>query len=204
MPRSTEVRASRRGPGRPRDPRVDTAAATAVAELVAEVGYEATTMEAIARRAGVSKTALYRRWPSKGLLVYETLVARVGASEVRDTGDIVADLRAVAHANIAAYANPLLRPVLLGLLSDLFRDERLAGALRTQSFAPRAREIEQLVRRAVERGDLVGSAPSKLMPALLTGPLFYELMIQGRPPTRKEVNDLVDALISPHLGKPQA
>jgi len=199
MTASTEVRASERGPGRPRDPRVNTAAMSAVADLVAEQGYEATTMEAIARRSGVSKTALYRRWPSKGALVYETLVTQVGEEDVHDTGDIVADLRAVAHANMAAYSNPILRPVLLGLLGDLFRDERLAAALRAQSFAPRARQIEGLVRRAVERGDLATTAPVKLMPALLTGPLFYELMVRGRPPSGKEVNDLVARVLDPHL-----
>lgn len=199
MAATTEVASAHRGPGRPRDPRVDASAVTAVAELVGELGYERTTMEAVARRAGISKTALYRRWPSKGLLVYETLLARVGAGDVVDSGDVVADLRAVAHANLAAYASPVLRPVLLGLLSDLFRDERLAAALRDRYFAPRASEIEALVRRAVDRGHLASTAPVALMPALVTGPLFYELMVRGRPPTPAEVDDLVDALLAPHL-----
>ena len=51
-----------RGPGRPRDARADAAIATAVAELLAEVGYGALTIEGVAARAGVAKTTIYRRF----------------------------------------------------------------------------------------------------------------------------------------------
>ena len=48
--------------GRPRDPRCDAAIADAAIELVAELGYERTSVDAIATRAGVSKPTIYRRW----------------------------------------------------------------------------------------------------------------------------------------------
>src|SRR3954452_8047304 len=55
--------------GRPRDPRVDEAIRTATLELLVEEGYQATTIQAIARRAGVSAPSIYRRWSSKAEVV---------------------------------------------------------------------------------------------------------------------------------------
>jgi AcrR family transcriptional regulator len=188
-----------RGPGRPRDPRVDTAVIAAATASLWEVGYDRTSLEGIARKAGVSKTAIYRRWPSKGLLAYEALLARMGNQEVVDTGHIVADLHAVAAANMAGFADPRIRPILLPLLADLFKDEQLAGTLRTEYFAPRAEQIRDLIRRAVDRGELADSAPADMMPSLLTGPLVYALMVWGRPLDDAELELLVRTLLGPHL-----
>src|SRR5688572_4061157 len=62
------------------------------------VGYAHTSVEAIAQRAGVHKTTIYRRWGTKDRLVADTLAhAALVRIEVADTGDIDADMRALAR-----------------------------------------------------------------------------------------------------------
>ena len=77
-----------------------------LAELGA-VGYGHTSVEAIAQRAGVHKTTIYRRWGTKDRLVADTLahVALV-RTEVADTGDIDADMRALARAVVVTLTSP--------------------------------------------------------------------------------------------------
>ena len=61
--------------GRPRSQEADRAILTAAAELLAERGLAAMSIEEVAARAGVGKTTIYRRWPSKGLLALDAFVA---------------------------------------------------------------------------------------------------------------------------------
>ena len=68
-----EVAAPTKGPGRPRDPEADRAIHQATIELLGEEGYEGLSIEAVAARAGVGKTTLYRRWPSKEPLVVDAI-----------------------------------------------------------------------------------------------------------------------------------
>ena len=71
----------------------------ATADLLAEVGYEALTFEAVAQRAGVHKTTVYRRWPTKPDLVADAARERsVQLVEVPDTGTLLGDLTALARA----------------------------------------------------------------------------------------------------------
>ena len=65
--------AEARGPGRPRDPAADRAILQATIELLGEEGYEGLSIEAVAARAGVGKTTVYRRWPSKEPLVVDAI-----------------------------------------------------------------------------------------------------------------------------------
>src|SRR4051795_11981162 len=59
--------------GRPRDPRIDDSVLRATVELLGASGYADLSVDAIAKRAGTSKPAIYRRWPSKAHLVHEAV-----------------------------------------------------------------------------------------------------------------------------------
>src|SRR4029078_9556601 len=61
--------------GRPRAEGVEERVLESTREIVAPGGYRATTVDDIARRAGVSRGSIYRRWPSKGVLVYAACIA---------------------------------------------------------------------------------------------------------------------------------
>src|ERR671929_593448 len=81
--------------GRPRDPALDTRIVEAAVALIAEVGYDGATVEAIAERAGVGKPTIYRRWAGKAEIVAEAIRARKGAGGPADTGSLRGDLRAL-------------------------------------------------------------------------------------------------------------
>src|SRR4029453_4752369 len=90
--------------GRPRDPGADRAILDAAAELLAGEGYRAMSIEAIATRARVSKTTIYRRWRSKEELVIE-LLSQVAAEMMP-----VADLDNTRAELVQLVAHTLQRP----------------------------------------------------------------------------------------------
>ncbi|MFC7110976.1 helix-turn-helix domain-containing protein [Nonomuraea rubra] len=72
----------RRGRGRPRDPETDAAILRAALELFIERGVEGTSMEQIAKRAGVGKLTVYRRWSTKEDLIAQAVEQTVSADLV--------------------------------------------------------------------------------------------------------------------------
>ena len=79
--------------GRPRDPRIDDSVLRATVELLGKSGYADLSVDAIAKRAGTSKPAIYRRWPSKAHLVHEAVFPLSHATELPDTGSLAGDVR---------------------------------------------------------------------------------------------------------------
>src|SRR4051794_41663433 len=88
--------------GRPRDPSRDGVIRAAILRLLAEVGYGALTMAAVASEAGVGKATIYRRWRTKQDLVVDT-ISDLNRAEAAtpDTGSLEGDLRAMLHSFVA-------------------------------------------------------------------------------------------------------
>ncbi|MEA2227104.1 MAG: hypothetical protein QOF04_734, partial [Solirubrobacteraceae bacterium] len=84
--------------GRPRDPARDARILDAALALVAQVGYDRMTVDAIAERAGVSKPTIYRRWNGKSEVVADAIRHRKDEAVAADTGSLRGDLLAVVHA----------------------------------------------------------------------------------------------------------
>src|SRR5689334_11946810 len=98
---STAIRSARRARGRSRDDSRDPQILQATAQLLAEVGYDRLTMDAVAARAHAGKATLYRRWSSKGELVVDALgcAAHGETPEAApDTGSLRGDLEALVKA----------------------------------------------------------------------------------------------------------
>jgi AcrR family transcriptional regulator len=186
--------------GRPRAVDVDDRVLAAARAIEAEVGYDATTVEAVAARAGVAKTAIYRRWPNKGLLIYEAVLGRADHhADVPDTGDVRADLLAVLHANAAGFRVATTRGLIAALSGEAMRDERVAEMLRSRFFGPRADAIAARVATAVARRELGPSVDADLVPALLTGSLQYLWIVRGSALGDDDLARVVDAVLGPHL-----
>lgn len=115
--------------GRPRDPRIDAAVLRATVELLAETGYPGLLVSAIAERAGTSKPAIYRRWPSKAHLVHEAVFPIGAATEVPDTGSLVGDVREMVCRTAKFLTTPAARAALPGLIGEMAADPTLHTAL---------------------------------------------------------------------------
>lgn len=115
--------------GRPRDRRIDGAVLSATVDLLGEGGYAALSVDAIAQRAGTSKPAIYRRWPSKAHLVHEAAFPVSAATELPDTGSLDGDIREMLRRTVAVLSTPAARAALPGLLGEMATDTTLHAAL---------------------------------------------------------------------------
>ena len=116
--------------GRPRDPSRDGVIRAAILRLLADSGYSALTMDAVAAEAGVGKATIYRRWRTKSDLVVDT-ITEVNRTEplIPDTGSLEEDLRLLLHALVTTINSPL-GAVTVSLLSALPHQPALADAFR--------------------------------------------------------------------------
>ncbi|MEL7977528.1 TetR/AcrR family transcriptional regulator [Isoptericola sp. F-RaC21] len=161
--------------GRSARVREDVFAAT-LAELV-EVGYTALTIERVAARAGVHKTTVYRRWEDKDSLLVAA-VSELAAQPVPavDTGGLRSDLFAYASAIVSLLAGPVGRVARTALTSDAMRVPGIA-AFKDELFATRRPLSAEIVRRAVERGELdPGTDPHQVID-FLVAPVYFRLML---------------------------
>ncbi len=116
------AREQTRGRGRPRDEAIDERIRAAALELLAEQGYAATTMTAVARRAGVGTAALYRRWPSRTELVEQVVFPGFPELVLAPTGDLRGDVQRYVEAYCELFATPAARAAMPGLISDYQSD----------------------------------------------------------------------------------
>jgi AcrR family transcriptional regulator len=158
--------------------RVTDAIRTATFELLAEVGFGRLSIEAVAKRAGVSKTAIYRRWPSKQELVVDLVspVAMTGLT-VPDTGAFATDLEAYLRAGRDVLSQPLVRVIAPDLLAEAARNPELSQALVEAVREPRRAQAASLLEHATARGELPAETDVDLALDLVAGPLYWRLAV---------------------------
>lgn len=140
--------------GRPRDPRIDDAVLRATVELLAETGYPGLLVSAIAERAGTSKPAIYRRWPSKAHLVHEAVFPIGAATTIPDTGSLPEDLREMVRRTMAFLTTPAARSALPGLVGEMASDPTLHSALLERFADIFAGGLAEWLERATGRGEV--------------------------------------------------
>lgn len=149
------------------------------AELAA-VGYGRLAIEAVARRAGVGKTAVYRRWNSKLEMVIEMVSSVAGQSlALPDTGSLRGDLELVLRIAAKALKHPLASQIIPDLLAEAARSPQIAETLQTV-LRDNQRAIGALViERAVKRGEIpAASAPAPdLAMDLVVGPVYWHVAV---------------------------
>jgi AcrR family transcriptional regulator len=103
--------------GRPRDASIDERVLGATRDLLAEQGFDATTVQAITERSGVHASAVYRRWSSRVEIVEEAVFPGFMSFAVPATGDLRRDLRRFVRAYLATLDEPAARAAMPGLLA---------------------------------------------------------------------------------------
>lgn len=165
--------------------------------LLAEVGYDRMTMDAIAGRAHASKATIYRRWSGKADLVVAALEQHATTSTVvPDTGSLRGDLVAVVddlRATLAAQD----AAVVLGLLTAMRGEPRLAGIVRHRFVEVKRHAFDAVLGRAAASGELPGSTDRALLAEVSSALLFSRLFVTGGPLDAGFVEHLVDAVLMP-------
>lgn len=150
----------------------------AVFEELAAVGFARMSIEGIARRAGVGKTAVYRRWRSKLHLVLDVVSAVAAAGmPTPDTGSLSGDVRMLLEVAARALRHPMASQIIPDLLAEAARSPELAGALKAALHDSQEGVAAAMVARAVERGEIPAGADGRLALDLLTGPLYWRLLV---------------------------
>lgn len=154
--------------------------AATLAELV-DKGYAALTVENVARRAGVHKTTVYRRWKDRESLLTDALAEHMATDiPVPDTGAIETDLQALARSIIEAFTSPTGQAILAAMFTGAAHLPEIAAA-RRHVFDDRLTRAEPVLRRAIKRGQLPeGTDPAEVLKTL-AAPIYLRLLITAEP-----------------------
>lgn len=170
----------RRRPGRPRSEAANRAILDAARELLIEEGFSRLRLEHVAARAGVGKSTIYRRWPSKEDLTLELLLELAGPHlAIRDVGNTRAELLAAVENPIRAITETPFGPVIRAMMSQIAGNPAIGDPFRSAVVATRRAEIERVIERGIVRGDLRPDADASVATELLAGPVYFRLVFGG-------------------------
>ncbi|PRI16443.1 TetR family transcriptional regulator [Mycobacterium shigaense] len=166
--------------------------------LLQEHGYDQLTVDAVASAARASKATVYRRWPSKAELVLAAFIEGVRQVAVApNTGTLRGDLLQLGE--VCGEHGREHASTIRAVMVEVSRHPALDDALQEQFLKQRKAVVQDVLRQAVERGEITAEAISDELWDLLPGYLIFRSIIPGRPPTRDTVRALVDGFLMPGL-----
>ena len=182
---------------RRRGAELDAAIRSTVLLLLGEHGPAGVTMDSVAAAAHTSKPVLYRRWPDRRALLRDTLLATATtAIPSADTGSFRSDMLAVLRGWAALFTGEraaLMRSVIVAIAAD----PELAATFRTDVIGWRKEEMNALLTRAIERGEVRPDVPIEVVRELGQSVLWHRLLVTGDPITDDLVVQLVDEVLVP-------
>ena len=190
--------------GRPRDPSRDGVIRAAILRLLADVGYGALTMDAVASEAGVGKATIYRRWRTKQDLVVDTIsdLNRDQASPP-DTGSLEGDVRAMLQALLGIVSGPA-GAATLSLLSTVAHEPALADAFRRGPVVEWRKAFETVWSRAQERGEVSADSSGGLISEATSGPIVQRWLLTGEPVDESYVEEIMQRIALPLIASARA
>lgn len=169
---------------------------SATLEVLADVGYDRLTMDAVAARAKASKATLYRRWTNKVSLVIDALQHSKGPTELPDTGSLRGDLMGV-FCGLGGLVDPDAVAMFASVLTAIARDADFAEAFRTEVVGPKIAVSQQIWERARERGELRDDIDLSLLEPALAGIVLHRVFVMGEEPTPDLITRVIDQIILP-------
>ena len=190
---------SRARRGRRRQPATDDAILRATIELLTEAGVGGTTTSAIVARSGCSKATLYRRWPSRNMLILEALRTAV-QGRPNDIRDVVAmehelgsTIQAAARRGAKIFDTRIFRAVFPTIAKELTSGGAIGQQFLADVFSPIRVAAKARLRDAVERGEVDATVDGDLVFDLIYGSLLYRALI-GEPIDEAVADSLSDLI----------
>lgn len=186
--------------GRPRDPEADSAILRAALELFCERGADGTSIEQIARRAGVGKLTVYRRWSSKEQVLaraIESARAQVDVPPLGDVSDVpVPELveRAV-EVLAAALSAPRNRDLISRVIGARTSHPSLVRTFWEHCVEPRRRVVRALLERAEDEGHLAESTDLDVLVDVVVGAIIHRAVVQPDPPDEDAMREYLRTLL---------
>ena len=167
----------------------------AALEVLTERGFPGFTMEAVALRAGASKTTVYRRWPSRSALLVAAMDEAFQPLETPTTGDLRGDLLALMVASKALLGSQPFPRLLAAVIDAAEQDASLAG-LHFELTERRREPFRAVLAEAAARGIISPTVDLELAIDLLVGPAFYRRFVAHRPFPPGYARDVVDLVLA--------
>jgi len=168
----------------------------ATLEVLADVGYDRLTMDAVATRAKASKATLYRRWNGKVSLVIDALLSVKSTPRAPDTGNLRDDL-IESFCGMGGLTDQQSVATFASVITAISRDRDFAEAFRKEVVGPKAELSRLLFVRAQERGEIPEDVDIDLLAPALAGIVLHRLYIMGEVPDEALVTRVIDQIILP-------
>jgi AcrR family transcriptional regulator len=171
----------------------------ATLDVLAEVGYDRLTMDAVALKAKASKATLYRRWNGKVSLVIDALHhhhQHEAPAEPVDTGSLREDLL-TAFCGVGGLTDKPEVDTFGAILTAVARDADFAEAFRREVLAPKLAATTELFDRAKARGEIRDDIDVELLAPALAGIVLHRFFLVGEAPTKELITSVIDQIILP-------
>lgn len=166
----------------------------ATIEEIGRVGYRALRIEDVAARAGVHKTTIYRRFPTKPDLVQATIQSAFDENLILpDTGSLRGDLLVVARRALDFALSATGQAVVRMVMTESTEDEVrtiVDSVVDAKEVVPR-----RILESALARGELRTNVDGRLLITTIVGSLHHAVFALGRVPSERDVEALVDLLL---------
>jgi AcrR family transcriptional regulator len=196
--------------GRPRDSAVDQRVLDVAWDLLLAEGYPGLNIDDVAERAGVAKTTLYRRWPTKDHLAVAVAARTLSQVPIPATGDLRADLveflmamaASLGRVRMAGHPGGASAGLLAELVAAAARHPDIGAAVRLL-YAQRHDMALARLERAAEHEGLRGDIDQPVLIDQLAGPVYYRILITGAPVDRDYAERLVGSVLAGAITPPR-
>lgn len=161
-----------------------------------EKGYASISLESVAKRAGVGKAAIYRRWPSKFELVTE-LVNKVGTDliYIPDTGSLKEDIFQLLKQLRRLLRHRKIKQILPDLHAEMGRNSTLTQAIRGNVQIQRRQSGETLIQRAIERNEISQDTNIEMILDLLGSMIYWRMIITKNRANIQYLHELTELIL---------
>ncbi|GAA2152520.1 TetR/AcrR family transcriptional regulator [Nocardioides koreensis] len=174
----------------------------ATLEVLADVGYDRLTMDAVATRAKASKATLYRRWNGKVSLVIDALLSAKSTPALPDTGTLRGDLIA-SFCGMGGLTDEQSVATFASVITAITRDQDFAEAFRREVIGPKAQISRTVFERARDRGELAPDVDIDLLAPALAGIVLHRVYLMGELPDEALITRVIDQIILPAATGPR-
>lgn len=164
-----------RAVGRPRDAKIDTAITTAALELLGEVGYLGITLGEVARRAGTSRPAIYRRYSGRAALILAAIESHLEPPTAPDFGCTLCDIEESVIVFLDMYRS-IAPEAFTNLYAECAQDPELRERYLRVAIEPSRSAVRTTLQRAVDRGHLREDVDVELMLDIIASLTHYRVL----------------------------
>jgi TetR/AcrR family transcriptional regulator of autoinduction and epiphytic fitness len=182
------------------DPRIQRTRDTvlpATLSLLADGGFAAFTMEGVAEAAGVSKSTVYRHWPTKLSLLRDALEELNRQPDVElEGGPARAQVERLLDHLVGALSDSVIAACIPALVEAAEHHREVAEFLHQYSAARRT-ALTRVLRKGIEEGELPQYLDPELAALALSGPIFYRRLMTAHPFPSDDIACLVQQVLGP-------